>query len=89
MGSMAGSRVTALTWISLSRNRPRRHRHFVCLISPILIHVVPPFGRGDTVPEGTPISAIPEWTGIAMNRLIYIIGLIVVIVFVMGFLGLR
>jgi len=77
---MAVSRATALTWISLSRKRPRRHRHFVCLISPILIHVVPPFGRGDTVREGTPMSVI---------RLIYIIGLIVVIVFVLGFLGLR
>jgi len=39
--------------------------------------------------EGTPISAIRECKGTAMNRMIYIIGLIVVIVFVLGVLGLR
>jgi len=37
----------------------------------------------------TPIVAIAERTGAPMNRIIYFIGLIVVIVFILGFLGLR
>lgn len=39
--------------------------------------------------DGMPISALANQEGAQMNRIIYIIGLIVVIVFVLGFLGLR
>jgi len=38
--------------------------------------------------EGMPIPALPDRTGGAMNQIIYIIGLIVVIVFIVGFFGL-
>jgi hypothetical protein len=39
--------------------------------------------------KGWSISAFPKKAGRAMNGIIYIIGLIVVVVFILGFLGLR
>lgn len=39
--------------------------------------------------EGMPMLVTPNGTGTQMNRIIYLVGLIVVIVFVLGLLGLR
>lgn len=56
---------------------------------PILIHVVSRLGRSARVRWRTVDSGSPERDRQPMNRIIYIIGLIVVIAFVLGFLGLR
>lgn len=46
-------------------------------------------GRRGNIDSWDANLPVPEHTGGSMNRIIYIVGLIVVIVFILGFLGLR